>query len=145
MAYLSEAYLRVNHRASARDTAEQALAFTRGLGDRWGTAWAVRVLGRAAALDDDAREAASRLEESLRIFAEIPAAFEVARTRVHLAELALARGDGAAAATHVEEARHIFLELQLPKYAERAERLAGEIGAPPPRQRAGTRTRSATG
>jgi hypothetical protein len=69
-------------------------------------------------------DADSHFADALRTFASIDARLEQARTRVLMAEVARARRDPDAAATHVAEAIATFEALGLPACAARARRLA---------------------
>ena len=123
------------HRLAAR--AEPALALARrGLeitqaAQYWyGAAHAHRVLGRIASDAGEWPEAGANLAEALRIFDSIGARFEAARTRLELASLADARGDGATATSHLREANQLLETLEAPGYVERANRLAVQLNLP---------------
>jgi DNA-binding SARP family transcriptional activator len=122
---------------SARGLVERGLASAREDDYRYWVAWAERILARIAAGKGDVEEAETRLEQARCVFAEIPAPFEEARTRLLLAELAWGRGDGEAREVHLKAAGERFVALGAPAYVRRVEALrrnalAGS-GAPPRR------------
>jgi class 3 adenylate cyclase/tetratricopeptide (TPR) repeat protein len=127
-AFLAEARLLAGRPDEARDLACEALAVTEGVKFRYGSGMAQRALGRIARAAGDLAEAGRWLGDALESFRAIQAPFEMARTRLDLALLA---GAGSAeAALHLGQARRLFADLGLPRYAEEAERLAGELAAP---------------
>jgi hypothetical protein len=63
-------------------------------------------------------------------FEAIQARYDVARVWVDLGEAALARGPRAGAAEHWEHARRRFVELHVPRWAQRAEVLLRTLDAP---------------
>ena len=67
------------------------------------------------------------LRESLEVLAGLELAFEVAVTRLDLAEVAGCRGDLGAAAEHLECSRQSFAALGAPTYLDRAEHLARRL------------------
>ncbi len=128
--WLSEAYLRSGDVDRARELAREALVISVETRGDWATGVAHRALGRIAHAADDAREAEDHLRQGLETFASIKAWFDVAVTRLDLAEHARLQGRPDEAAAHLAEALAIFNRLPAPKYRERAERLASELGAP---------------
>jgi class 3 adenylate cyclase/tetratricopeptide (TPR) repeat protein len=132
-AFLAEAYLLSGRPAEARQLAGEALATTEGVKFRYGSGMAQRALGRIARADGDPEGAKTWFEEALESFRSIQAPFEVARTRLELALLAGAGSEEAA--RQLGEARRIFAELRVPRYVERADRLAGELAAAPSLER----------
>jgi tetratricopeptide (TPR) repeat protein len=134
-AFLAEVLLRSGRADEARDFAHEALAVTEGVRFRYGSGIAQRVLGRIAQADGDPKAALVWLQEALESFRSIQAPFEAGRTRLDLARLA---GAGAAeAAAELGEARRIFSSLRLPRYVEKAERLAAELAVVPALERSG--------
>jgi class 3 adenylate cyclase/tetratricopeptide (TPR) repeat protein len=130
-AFLAEVRLLAGHPVAARDLAQEALAVTEGVRFRYGSGMAQRALGRIARAAGDPAEARRWFGEALESFLAIQAPFEVARTRL---DLALAAGAGAEeAALQLGEARRLFAELRLPRYAAEADQLAGELAAVPGR------------
>jgi tetratricopeptide (TPR) repeat protein len=93
----------------------------------FGVGWAQRALGRIACDRGDLREAESRFDEANRAFESMEARLEVGRNHLDLAALARARGDRAAAATHLREAEGRFRDLAAPRWVERARTLAQEL------------------
>jgi class 3 adenylate cyclase/tetratricopeptide (TPR) repeat protein len=106
----------------------EGLDMTRRLEHRFGVGLAQRALGRIARVRRALPEAKSSLAEALRIFASIPARFELARTHLDLAELAHASADPGAASAHLREAHRLFIALRVPRYVERSEQLARDLG-----------------
>ncbi len=128
--WLCESHLRRGDVELARMLAGEALAVSLETKGDWATGVAQRALGRIARAAGGAGEAEDRLREALQTFAAIEARFDVAVTRLALAEHARLEGRPDEATTHLGEARAILDRLPAPKYRERAERLAGELGAP---------------
>jgi hypothetical protein len=87
-----------------------------------------RVLGRLALTEGELPEAAAQLSEALQTFTTIHSRFETAVTRLDLAALAMASGDSVGAARQLAEAHASFHALASPRFAERAERLARQLG-----------------
>jgi class 3 adenylate cyclase/tetratricopeptide (TPR) repeat protein len=128
-AFLADAYLRSGRIDEAGALAREALAVTESVRFRYGSGMAQRALGRVLRAAGDREGAAVALCAALESFQEIEAPFEIGRT---LLELATVEGDGsAAAASQVGEAQAIFTALGVPAYAERAERLLGEVAGVP--------------
>jgi hypothetical protein len=75
--------------------------------------------------------AEASLGDALATFTSVEARFEVARTRLDLADLAAAGGDPARAAAHLDAARALFTALGAPLYAERAEAAAARLASVP--------------
>lgn len=94
----------------------------------FGVGYAQRVLARIARSADALDEAESKLTEALETFQSIGAEFEVARVRLELADLAGHRRDRERARTHLDPARLTFERLRVPRYLDRADRLARELG-----------------
>lgn len=123
-AFLAEARLLAGRPADeARELAVQALAVTESSNFRYGSGLAQRALGRVALAVGEHPEAEIRLGEALDSFRAIQAPFEVGRTLLDLA-LVIHSGE---AARHLGEAYRLFTELGVPRYAERAERLADDL------------------
>ena len=109
-----------------RALVEQGLAIAREDDYRYWSAWAERSLGRISATEGALDAADARLEDARRGFAEIPAPFEEARTRLALADVALARGDGAARDAHLAAARERFAALGAAVWVRRVEALGAD-------------------
>ncbi len=108
-----------------RPLAGQGLEIARRTRYRPRVGRARRALGRIALASGHLPEAERCLDEALRTFEAIGARFEVGRTHIDLAELARVREGPPAAAAHAAKARALFQTLRVPRYVERAERLAG--------------------
>lgn len=127
-AFLAEALLLAGAPVTeARELALQALTATQSSGFRYGTGLAQRSLGRIALAAGERSEAELRLGEAVESFRAIRAPFEVGRTLLDLALLAHSGGDSGEAARCLGEAYRLFTELRVPKYAEKAERLADDL------------------
>ena len=72
-------------------------------------------------------EARAHLLEAVEGFRSHRVPFEVARTRLELALLAHAEGNGSEAAAQLREAHGAFQELCAQRYADRAEQVAREL------------------
>jgi tetratricopeptide (TPR) repeat protein len=119
-AFLSEAYRLDDQVERAQATAGEALEITRAARSLYGVALALRALGRAQLAAGTPGDAIATLEEALAGFEGIQARYDAARVWLDLAEAALASGDSVAAAAHRERARQRFVELHVPRWAERA-------------------------
>jgi tetratricopeptide (TPR) repeat protein len=128
--FLADAYLRASRLADATEAAREALEVTRESRFRYGAELAQRVRGRIARLQGRHEEAEDRLREALDGFRSLEVPFEVAQTRLDLALVAHAREDRREAAMQLSEAYRVFVELGVPKYAEKAERIARELAVP---------------
>ncbi|MBI3025454.1 MAG: hypothetical protein HYY66_07255, partial [Candidatus Tectomicrobia bacterium] len=129
-ALLGEAYLLDGQLDKAREVAGQTLEISTDLKYAWGIGWSHQVLGRVAQGEGALAEAERYLTEALQALDSIQARFEQGRTHLFLASLAHAQGKREAVAAHLKEARSLFMALRIPKYVERSERLAGELGMP---------------
>jgi class 3 adenylate cyclase/tetratricopeptide (TPR) repeat protein len=128
-ALLGEGYFLSGQMDKAREAAQQALKASTDFGYSLGIGWAQQVLGRVAQARGAGAEAEQHLVAALNIFASIHSRFEAGRTHLFLASCAHARGNHEAAATHVQAAHAVFRAARVPKYVERAEALARELGA----------------
>jgi class 3 adenylate cyclase/tetratricopeptide (TPR) repeat protein len=126
--YLGEAHLLSGHPEEARKLALQGLAIAHEAEFGYGAGLAQRALGRIAQAGGEYGEAASRLAEALETFAALQVPFEVGRTHLDLAALALARADKETAGREAQAALRIFEQLRVSPYVERTERLAGDLG-----------------
>ena len=126
---LGEGYFLSGQMDKAREAAQQALKASTDFGYSLGIGWAQQVLGRVAQARGAGAEAEQHLVAALNIFASVHSRFEAGRTRLFLASCAHARGNHEAAATHVQAAHAVFRAARVPKYVERAEALARELGA----------------
>jgi transcriptional regulator with AAA-type ATPase domain/tetratricopeptide (TPR) repeat protein len=123
-AFLAEAHCRAHRLETALELASQGLEHARATGSTQGIGWAERTLGRIARARGALDDAHDHLHESLRAFESVEAGFEIARTHLDLVELARARVDTGAAATHLAEADSRFRMLGLSRWVERVEQVA---------------------
>ena len=121
------------HRAGepeARELVERGLEIARDDDYRYWIAWGERILGRMAAAEGALDDADARLWHAHLGFAEVPAPFEEGRTRLALADLALARRDRAAREAHLNAAHERFVALGATAWVRRVEALvAGDAVA----------------
>ena len=129
-AFLADAYRLDGQRERAHATAREALEITRAAGSRYGVGQALRALGRVQLAAGALAEATATLHEAVATFEAIRARYDTARVWMDLGEVALAMGDRAAAAGHWEDARQRFVDLRVPRWAERAEVLVQTLAAP---------------
>jgi tetratricopeptide (TPR) repeat protein len=127
-AYLAEALLLTGDLERARRVAADGLALATEAKFHFGTALIRRQLGRLALADGAIGEASRLLHDARELFVSIEAQHEVGRTELALAELAHAQADDAARRAHLAQAHALFAHLGLPRYVERAERLAAGWG-----------------
>ncbi|MFL6293736.1 MAG: ATP-binding protein [Thermoanaerobaculia bacterium] len=128
--FLADAYLRTSRWTEAADAAREALEVTRESRFRYGVGLAQRVQGRIARAQGRHQEAEEHLREALEELRSLEVPFEVAQTRLDLALLAHAREDREETVAQLSEAHRAFVELGVPKYAEKAERVARELAVP---------------
>ncbi len=103
---------------AALDHFGQSLAVTRAVHDRNGEAIALELIGRVHLRAGRANEAAEHLELALAVRSQVPDGYEEAHIHRDLAELADARGDGAAASHHRGRAVHLYLRVNATAEAE---------------------------
>lgn len=127
-AFLAEAWLARGELERARAQATRALELTRDAQFVYGSGWAQRTLGRIATAEGAHAEARRYLDQAGATFESLHARYDVARTRLDLAALAHACGAPDEAAAQLAEARRGLVALNVPRYVERAERLARELG-----------------
>lgn len=130
-AFLAEAYLLSGRSEEARELSSEALAVTEEVHFRYGAGLAQRSRGRIELAAGDPGEAEAWFERARESFRAIGAPFEEARTRLDLASAARARGDSEKAAKQLGVAHGVFVELRVPKYVDRTERLARELSVAP--------------
>ncbi|MBI3454406.1 MAG: sigma 54-interacting transcriptional regulator [Candidatus Rokubacteria bacterium] len=130
--FLAEAHRLTGLTERARDLASQGLELAQASNATYGRACAARMLGRIARVDGHLADATWRLGEALRIFGEIEARYDAARTHLDLAAVAHARGQPDLVTHHLGEAHGIFRALRVPRYVERTEELAKEFAVSPP-------------
>jgi len=128
--FLAGAYRSAGRIDEAREAAEGALSLSEELRYPWAIALARRELGRIELGAGDLLGAERHLGEALEALAALEA-FEVAVTRLDLAELAGRQGDLGAAAEHLDHCRRSFTALGAPAYLDRAESLARRLDGLP--------------
>jgi adenylate cyclase len=120
LSMLSEAQLGSGDVEAARPTAEDAIAVSRRRGTRLSELNGQLALARALLASGDATSsdaAAAALDRALALTAETGAVSMEPFVRAELAELARVRGDEAARAHEVSEARRLFEAIGAPKRA----------------------------
>jgi transcriptional regulator with AAA-type ATPase domain/tetratricopeptide (TPR) repeat protein len=128
-AFLAEAYRLDGQVERAHATAREALEITRVSRSQYGVGLALRALGRIQLAAKTPTEAMATLEEALATFEAMQGRYDAARVWLDLGEAALATGNRAAARQHRERARQRFVDLRVPRWAERAEALARSLDA----------------
>ena len=129
MAFLAEAYRFDGQLERAHARAREALEITRTTRSLYGVGLALRALGRIQLAAGAPAEATATLEEALATFEGMQARYDAARVWLHLGEAACAAGDLGAAAEHWARARRRFVDLDIPRWVERADALARTLGA----------------
>ena len=127
-ASLSEAYLLRGDVERAGTLARKALGAAAEGGWDVAVGYAERAMGRVAQATGDLAGAHDHATRALDVFSSTDARFQVARTRLLLAEVCRARGEDSAASAHLQEAVDAFRRLRVPRHAERAHRLAQQLG-----------------
>jgi DNA-binding NtrC family response regulator/tetratricopeptide (TPR) repeat protein len=122
-ACLAEAWSLGGAPARAQALAQRALDLAREIQLPWVTGVALRALGRAALVLRDVGTAERALGEALAAFGAIPSAVWIARTRLDLGALALARGDQTSAVAHLGEARAVAANAGLSPLIDRIDGL----------------------
>ena len=125
--FLAGAYRSAGRIDEAREAAEGALSLSEELRYPWSIALARRELGRVDLAAGKLAAAETRLGQALEAFSGMDASFEVAVTRLDLAELAGLRGDLDDATEQLERCRKSFAALGAPTYLDRAETLARRL------------------
>src|SRR5262245_9605432 len=126
--YLSEAYLLHGDLDRAAALGKEAQQTSLEGKYQVAIAYAERSLGLVARARGALTEARAHFESALEVFASVDTRFQVARMRLLLAELCQASGDKEAAPAHALAALETFRRLRVPRYVERAERMAGALG-----------------
>jgi tetratricopeptide (TPR) repeat protein len=127
-ASLAEAYRLMGDVEKAQRLIQRGLEITRGARYSFGVGYGERILGRIALATNALDEAESQLTAARETFETMGADFEVARTRLELAELAGRRGNRERARSDLGLAQQTFARLHVPRYVERVERRARELG-----------------
>lgn len=124
---LGEAYLmngkidKASHVVSGACDASTEIRFPIGIG------LSKQLQGRIARARGDPVQARRNFDEAVTILTSIGARFELARTHLELAEIAEASSEREVAAAQLRAARAYFVDLQVPKYVERANRLSERL------------------
>jgi tetratricopeptide (TPR) repeat protein len=127
-AMLSEAYLLKGDVEHARELAARARAIVTGAGWAVALGYAERAAARVACAMGKLDDAEAAARHALETFAGSGAPAQVARSRLALAEILVAREDAAAATVELRTAREAFTQMRVPRLVERTERLAGTLG-----------------
>lgn len=125
---LAEAYRLNGQVERALELANQGLKITTRAKYWYGVGFGHRALGRIALAKSALNEAEMRLTGALQTFAGIEAQFEAGRTRLDLAAVAHTHGNREIARTQLKEAYRLFRALEVPRYVERTEQLARQLG-----------------
>jgi tetratricopeptide (TPR) repeat protein len=128
--FLAGAYRLAGRIDEAREAADGALVVSEELGFPWAIALARRELGRIELEVGDLSGAERLLRAVLEALAGLEMAFEVAVTRLDLAEVAGGRGDLETATEHLGRCRQSFEVLGAPAYLARADALARRLDLP---------------
>jgi predicted ATPase len=100
----------VGDTATMRHSVAQALDEFRELGERWGLATCLQIVGMLNTQDGDLDTAAANYQEALRLVGELGAHDDSAWLNLRLADVYLRRGDFAAATDLVRRAQEISAE-----------------------------------
>jgi transcriptional regulator with AAA-type ATPase domain/tetratricopeptide (TPR) repeat protein len=122
-AFLADAYRLDGQLERAHAAAREALEICRASRSAYGVGLALRALGRTQLTAGAPADAMATLEEAVATFETIRARYDTARVWLDLGAAAGAAGDRKRAARHWDEARQRLVELRVPRWAERAERL----------------------
>ena len=129
---LADAYLAAGDPERADQAATRGLAFAREAAFPYGAALAARTLARIARSRGRLDQAARLAVEALETFRKIEARYEQGRTDLELAAIAAARGDPAAARTHLAAARRLFQVTAVREPELLIEDVAAKLGVLPP-------------
>jgi tetratricopeptide (TPR) repeat protein len=111
--YLAEAALKADHLDEAKTEGHRALDLARELGMRGEEGNILHVLGEIAEARGDSDGAESYLVESLDVLEKVDLQYEAAHTRLSLAKVYFAHGNGAAALVQLEQCIPVFERLQV--------------------------------
>jgi tetratricopeptide (TPR) repeat protein len=126
--FLADAHRSEGRLDRARELALQGLEVSVGANFAAGIGWARQALGRIAHATGDLSEAETHLEEARQIFTSTHSRYELARTCLDLAAVTHAQGRAESAQAHLGEAHRLFRAMDAPKYVERTEQLARDLG-----------------
>ncbi len=121
---LGEAWLMHGDLDEAQRLVHQGLDMCTNIQYLYGIGLAQRVLGQIAQAGNALTDAARHLHDALQTFTEIQARFEVGRTHLALAELAAVQGQWDFLRANLQKGHYLFTVLRVPKYVERAAKLA---------------------
>lgn len=126
--FLGEAYLAAGQLKDAERSARVGLATAQEVKFLFGIGLARRTLGRIALAEDLLDEARSWLEGAREMFVSLEAPFEITRVHLDLAALAAKEANQEAARGDLAAAHTLLSRLAVPRYAERARRVAEGLG-----------------
>jgi tetratricopeptide (TPR) repeat protein len=129
-AFLADAYRLDGQRELALATARAALEISRAAASPYGIGLALRALGRVQLAAGDLSEATATLHDAGSAFDAIQARYDAARVWLDLGAAAREAGDRTRAAEYCERARRCFVDLRVPRWAERAAALAQTRSTP---------------
>jgi tetratricopeptide (TPR) repeat protein len=125
---LGEAHLASGDVDRGEDLARRALEVATAGSYVVARGYAERTLGRIARVRGKLNEAAEHLTRALAAFDSTDSRLQVERTRVTLAAIFHARGDAEGAGEQLRYARQAFSALKLPRWEERVDATAKELG-----------------
>jgi DNA-binding SARP family transcriptional activator len=125
---LGEAHLASGDVDRGEDLARRALEVATAGSYVVARGYAERTLGRIARVRGKLDEADEHLTRALAAFDSTDSRLQVERTRVTLAAILHARGDAEGAAEQLRYARQAFSALKLPRWEERVDATAKELG-----------------
>jgi tetratricopeptide (TPR) repeat protein len=125
---LGEAYRLIGEHERAHALATEGLGITETVQYRYGMARAHQVIGRIAHARGAFDESEQQLRRALEMFVSMGARYDSGRAHLDLAGLSGGQGQRSRAAAHLHEARAVFEALKVPRYVERTNRLAQELG-----------------
>jgi tetratricopeptide (TPR) repeat protein len=126
--FFGEARVAAGQLDDAERLIRRGLELTRSAGYGCGVGVAQRALGHLLRARGDLAGAAGALGDALQTFTGCDARYYAGRTRLDLARLAGVRDEAGVAAVQLAEAHRVFTALRVPIHAERARRLAVELG-----------------
>ncbi|ETW92624.1 MAG: hypothetical protein ETSY1_42825, partial [Candidatus Entotheonella factor] len=127
-AYLGTAHLQQGELDRAQTLVQASQQIANATADRFGSGWSLRLLGQVAQRRGALEEAREHLDHAVRAFLSIRASFEVARTQLHLAEVACEQGEYQTASVHALDAYHRFTKLKVPIYIRHTQTWAASWG-----------------
>jgi tetratricopeptide (TPR) repeat protein len=130
-AFLAEAYRLEGQPELARNAARKGLQVAADSRVRVAEGWARLGLGRIAIGAGAHAEAEEHLREARAAFEAVHSRYELGRTGMDLAVAVHAQGRRDAARELLSDAHALFLSLNLPHHARRAEQLGRDLGLSP--------------